>query len=228
MWLDSFSDRAAGQDGFSFDVEYHVAVQGADAGSLDKQRNACATVRAIAEPALARCDVLRPWAAEQDVNLHLSSSLSRRGVGAVVAGARIVVRVDGETADVAGRLANARQVAKVDAVERERLRARMAFLEREVIRDKAALRLYLLAEEIEQGRQIPDRHIEELESLADEVRQWSPANAWVATAKILHDYFDRLHPRHVETLVSTLRDSIRDHDNLDLLDRFDTVHGPRA
>lgn len=227
VWLDSFSDRVSGQDGFSFDGEYHVAVRGADAGSPCRQRTACAIVRAIAEPTLARCDVLRPWAAEQDVSVHLSRSLPRRGAGVVVTAARILVKVDSETTAAATRLANARQQAKADAAERDRLRAAMSFLEKEVVRDPASVRLYLLAKKIDRGADIPGGDIKELESLAKEVRQWRSTNTWVATANILHDHFDRLPHREIQVLISTLRDSIRDHENLDLLTRFDAVHDPQ-
>jgi len=228
VWLGPFSDRIPDRDGFSFGVEYHVAVPGTDAGSPYENQIACAIVRTIVEPALARCDVLRPWAAEHDVGVDLSRSLPKRGAEAVVAAARVAVHVDAEITAAATRLANARQQAKADAADRDRLRARMSFIEKDVLRDPASIRLYLLAEKFERGKEIPGVDIKELDSLAEEVRRWSSANTWVATAKILHDHFERLPHRDVQALISTLRDSIRDHENLDLLSRFDTVNGPQT
>lgn len=228
VWLDPFSDRVHGRDGFAFDVEYHVAVRRTDAGSSCEHRSACAVVRSIVEPALAGCDVLRPRAAEQDINGHLSRLLPRGDAGVVVTGARVAVRADRETAELARRLATERQRMKVQAIEQDRLRARMTFLEREVVRDAATVRLYLLAEQIEQGREVLGAGLEDLESVAEKVRQWSSANKWVVTAEILHDHFDSLPPRAVQALISTLRDSIRDHENSDLLKRFDEVHRPQA
>jgi len=166
-------------------------------------------------------------AAEHDVGVDLERSLPKSEARVVVTAARIVVHVDAEITAAATRLANARQEAKADAAEQDRLRARMSFLERHVLRDPASIRLYLLAAKIEQGKEIPGVGIKELESLALEVGRWSSANAWVATAKILHDHFERLPPRDVQALVRTLRDSIRDHENLDLLNRFDDVHIPQ-
>jgi len=186
----------------------------------------CATVvRAIVEPALARCDVLRPAAAEQDVNLELELRLPREGPGVMVTRAFITVCVDDDTTASAERLARARQNAKADAVERDRLRARMAFFEEEVLRDQASVRLFLLAEGIGQGKAGTSPSASDIQDAADEVRQWSRKNKWVDTAKILHEHFDSLPDDSLLALLATLRDSIKDHDNQRLLDRFNDIHG---
>lgn len=223
--LEPFSDRVPGMDGFSFDIEYHIEASGSGTSSPRDLRSACvAAMRAIVEPALARCDVLRPSVAEHDVNRDLSTLLPSRSQGLVIERSWTAVRVDARTREAAERLAEARQDAKADGVRRDGIRARMLFLQQEVLRDRAGLRLYLLAEGMGGAKSAPIFSVTELETLAEEVRQWSPTNRWVVTAQILHDYLDRLPPDAVLKFVSALRDGIRDSQHLDLLKRFDAVH----
>lgn len=225
MWLGPFPDRIRGQDGFAFRVEYRIEARELGDDPPRTQEVRCASaVRSIVESVLAHCEVLRPEAAEQDVNLALQWQLPIKGSGFVVTRAAVNVLVDHDTVEAAEQLDAGRLAKKAEDIERRRLRARMAFLEEEVCRDQASLKLFLLADRIGQEKSAPRVSAAELEELATAVGQRSAKNRWVETAKILHKHIDSLPADAVLALVSTLRDSIRDHDNPVLLDRFDAVH----
>jgi hypothetical protein len=224
-WLEPFSDRVPGADGFGFDVEYHIEILAADADALSTQYDPCiAAVRTLVEPALAQCDVLRSAVAQQSVNLQISRSMSKRELGAVIRQCQVSVRVGRETAESARRHAKALMDAKAHEVGRDAVRAQMRFLETEVLRNPATLRVYILATEIMQDKSVSAKGVDELESLARLVYEWSPEATWVETAKILNAHLGSLPCHEVSALLSTLRKSIQEHDNPALVDRFDRIH----
>jgi hypothetical protein len=224
-WLEPFSDRVPGLNGFSFEVDYHIEIFTADVGALSMQYDPCvAAVRAMVEPVLACCDVLRPAVAQQNVNLRLFRPSSNREPGAVVRQSQVFIRVDRDTVESARRHAKALMDAKAQEAARDAIRAQMRFLETEVLCSPAALQVYLLATEITQNKQVTARSLDELESLAESVYKWLPDNQWVETAKIMHAHLGSLPSHEVAALLSTLRDSIHDHENPALLARFDKVH----
>lgn len=224
-WFDAFTDRAPGKDGFDFDIEYHIEAYGTRLPLSEKQSVCATAVRAIVEPELARRDVLRPTAAEQDVNLTLSRLLPKHESRAVITQAWISVRVDSETLESARRLNRVRQDAKAEAIRQETLRGEMRFLEHEVLNNPGSFHIYLLAEGVRQGKPEIAKTATELELIAQKVQQWSPSTQWVATAKVLHQLFDSLPQRDIAALISALRESIQDHGSPRLLQEFDAAQG---
>ena len=223
-WLEPFNDRVPGLYGFAFEVDYHIEIL-ATAGATSVEYDLCiAAVRAMVEAVLADCDVLRPAVAQQDINLHVLRLMLRRELGVVIRQCQAVVRVDRDTSESARRHAKALMDAKAQEAGRDAVRAQMRFLEDEVLCNPAALRVYLLATEIIQNKPVTAKGLGELEALAEAVRKWSPNDKWVETAKILHAHFGSLPSREVSALLSTLRESIRDHENPVLLKRLNEVH----
>lgn len=159
-------------------------------------------VRRIVQQAAAHASVLRMSAAEQDINFALAASLPCSTDGVCVLRAQARLQVDEETLEAAHRLKRERQGQVHDALQQERLRARMGFMRAEALRDPAAARLYWLLEH--PNHPDPLGQAKALEELVQQVGLWSNEDRWVTIAQLLHRFIERLPESRRDRLVDQL------------------------
>ncbi|MGA4539023.1 hypothetical protein ACPA54_03430 [Uniformispora flossi] len=183
-------------------------------------------VRSVIDQVAARCDVLRPQVAEQDIAIALRRQLPIRDDDVEVIGVRVHVTVDEVTRKAALRAQDlrhdfvrkaelVRQEAELDELARRQARAREEFLRTEILATPASARLYSLIEKssVEWHRLAgPPAGVDPV-SLVEEIQRWQPDQQWVTVARLLHDFVAELSEQGRRELLLILAEAIRVYGN---------------
>lgn len=223
-WTFTFPDRPKSADPtLRFIAQIQVTWHRDDSPAAPVSRHTAARlIRKVVDTAAAECDVLRPDAAEQDIAAAVHVCLPLTGDGVVVTDARIRISVDDATRNAAltaeqlqqdfqRRAIQLQREYELDELARRQVRAREAFLRREILANPASARLYTLLESsadhwprlagIQPGTDLGD--------LVREIQQWQPGRQWVTVAQLLHEFFANLSTEGRRELLTLLIDAVQ-------------------
>ncbi|MCX4823194.1 hypothetical protein OG883_25560 [Streptomyces sp. NBC_01142] len=239
-WVSVFADRPKSTDPLlPFTSEVRVTWRHpVDASSSASPHVAPRLVRAEIDKAAARCDVLRPDAAEQDITAAVQEQLPLCGDGVVVTNVQIRITVEDATREAGLRAERLRQEYRrheerirhdheLDELARRQVRAREVFLREEVLANPAAARLYRLLEGASKHwpRLGGPPAGTDLGDLVREVQQWQPTQRWVTVAQLLHEFVGGLTEEGRKELLIILADAVRAFGDEDTAHRLALLSG---
>ncbi|MEU0102833.1 hypothetical protein [Streptomyces sp. NPDC006267] len=172
------------------------------------------TVRVLAEQVAARHTVLRPAAAEQEINRLLARSLPLRTDELEVSWACVSVSVAVEVRTYAEQIAQARRELELDTLAQRQVQARMKFMHEEILRTPASARIYLMLENSARLGVLPPGL--DVDGVVQEIQRWNPQSRWVVVAQLVHTFIDRLSEPDADALLVTLRSLFHDFGEPDL------------
>ncbi|MCX3063714.1 hypothetical protein [Streptomyces beihaiensis] len=222
-WTSIFTDRLKSMDPvLPFTAEIRVTWRRASGTASANRHTAPRLAREKIEEAAARCDVLRPKAAEQDISVAVQEQLPLVAGGVVVTDVQVRITVEDAIREAALRTERLRQGCQrqeerirrdheLDELARRQVRAREAFLREEILANPATARLYGLLEGASKhwSRLGGPPEGTDLETLVREVRQWQPGQQWVTVAQLLHDFVAGLTEEGRKELLTILADAVR-------------------
>lgn len=147
-------------------------------------------VREIAEREATKVSVLRPDAAQQDVNCALAATFPAMAGSISINYARASLSVDDQTLQSVQRWKQEQEEFELQRLRQERLSAQMRFMRDEVLRDPAAARVYWLVENISSSDVLSQQG--QLDDLVRQVNLWQPENRWTVVAQLLHEFIGQL------------------------------------
>ncbi|MFC0101122.1 hypothetical protein ACFFKH_26860 [Micromonospora marina] len=197
----------------TFPFSIHVTLSYRSAADVSRQQAvamAACNARQIVEPVAERFNVLRPSAAEQEINYVLSRDFPRTTEQVIFCSAHVSVSV----ADAVSRAAelyeeSVREISR-ERLDRDRVRAKLTFLRDDVFCDPATARLYWI---IKHGNlPAPDDFSEIIRS----VSQWAPGSEWVVIAQCIQKFLDQFPRQNARDLVRMLQRLFHENDRTDL------------
>lgn len=223
-WVSAFSDRPRSTDPtLCFCVHVRAIWRRRDDTDVPADlRAAGRLVRAVIDKAAAKCDVLRPDAAEQDIGTALTKALPIGGEGVIVVDATVSIDVDEPTRLAALATEQLwqkhhrqeellRRELELDELARRQARAREEFLQEHILANPATARLYTALESAAENwpRLGGPPTGTDLEELVRTVRQWQPGQQWVVVAQVLHDFVSKLTPEGCKELLTLLAGTVK-------------------
>ncbi|MEU3072703.1 hypothetical protein [Streptomyces laurentii] len=218
-----FEDRVtSSQPNLEFTVAFRVEwrVPRATPSSRIPVGQAGRTVRGLVEQVAERHSVLRPAAAEQEINHLLKHDLPLRTPELEVSWAYVDVTVDEDTRLYAEQVAQAGRELELDALARRQTQARMQFMREEVLHSPASARIFLMLENSSRLGMLPPGT--DVDGVIREIQQWAPQSRWVVIAQLLHAFVNRLSDADADDLLGTLRSLFTDYGAPDLAEQVPT------
>ncbi|MER7728899.1 hypothetical protein [Streptomyces sp. NPDC096323] len=212
-----FEDQVtSSQPGLDFTVAFRTEWQAPRSTPASRlpSGEASRTVRQLTERAAARHTVLRPAAAEQEINRLLAHSLPLRTDELEVSWACVNVSVAVEVRTYAEQITQARRELELDALARRQVQARMQFMHEEILHSPASARIYLMLENSARLGVLPPGL--DVDGVVQEIQRWSPQSRWVVIAQLVHTFVDRLSEADADALLVTLRSLFHDFGEPDL------------
>lgn len=182
-------------------------------------------IRIVAEDITKHSSVLRASVAEQEVNIALLQLLEEPSDGVSIHCIRAALRVDAETLEIANRFEHERQERAIEQMQRDRLREKMNFIRSEVLRDPAAARAFWLVEH--QGANYAESSAL-LDDLVHQASLWAPASRWVAVARVLLQFVERMPDIRRDRLVDQLAKIFIEYGQTDLAEELAPYNSDRS
>ncbi|MGW4130903.1 hypothetical protein [Amycolatopsis japonica] len=155
-------------------------------------------IRADLETIARRYTVLRRHAARHALATTLLEMLPFTVPSAEFREATITVYARPEDLEAAQRIEHARHELELDNLAHRQIRARMAFLREECLRDPASAQIFTL---LPPSPRLTETHpAADSDKLVDVVRKWEPTSGWVRAAKNLVAFGEKLTPDQLEAL----------------------------